>query len=205
MQTPRLIVVTDVAASAGDPVRLVERVAAPVAPGSLVIQLRDRELPARARLALGRRLVEVARSHAHRFVVNDRLDLAVLLGADGVHLPEAGVAAHEARRLLGPDAWISVAAHDPERAPPASASAVVLAPVLAPRKGREPLGLAALRRARQRLGRTTALYALGGVDAASAVACLEAGADGVAVVGAVLGGRDPQPLLAALGILSPSA
>jgi thiamine-phosphate pyrophosphorylase len=164
-------------------------------PGSVAIQLRDHDLSARARLELGRRLLALGAP----LIVNDRLDLALALGVSNVHLGERSMSPKDARRLI-PNAWISQACHDPERAGDLDADAILLSPVLAPRKGRPALGLPALARARARLSPGARLYALGGVDAESARACLDAGADGVAVQGAVLDGREPDPLLAALGI-----
>jgi thiamine-phosphate pyrophosphorylase len=168
--------------------------------GSVAIQLRDPALSARARLELGRRLLELVAPHAAGLIVNDRIDLALALGAPGVHLGERSISVGEARRLV-PDAWISVACHDPDAAHEQPPDAILLSPLLEAKKGRSALGLAALERARARLAPGTALYALGGVDADGARRCLAAGADGVAVIGAALDGREPAPLLEALGIL----
>jgi thiamine-phosphate pyrophosphorylase len=172
------------------------------------VQLRDKSLAARNRLALGRRLISECRGRDQSFVVNDRLDLALLLEADGVHLGEGSVAPADARTVLPDRAWISIACHDPGAVRRPDADAVLLSPIVAPRKGRQALGFDGLRSARRVLasaGDTTlpALYALGGVDADSARECLAAGADGVAVIGAGLDGRDPLPLLGALGIRAP--
>jgi thiamine monophosphate synthase len=128
----------------------------------------------------------------------------VLLDADAVHLGEASVDPADAKRLVPPDVWLSRACHDPEDAAEGLADAVIVSPVMESRKGRPPLGPAALTAAKgalERAGRTaTHVYALGGVDASSAPTCVMHGAHGVAVVGAVLDGRDPEPLLLALGI-----
>ena len=81
--------------------------------------------------------------------------------------------------------------------------AALLSPVVAPRKGRAAVGTTVLTCARGNIDahRSRALlFALGGVDATTVKACIDAGAHGVAVVGAVLDGRDPAPLIAALGI-----
>jgi thiamine-phosphate diphosphorylase len=171
-------------------------------PGSVVVQLRDRELPVRERLTLGERLLAVVRATGQRLIVNDRLDLVVLLGADGVHLPEQGVAPEAARDLLTQkglkDPWISCAWHAPAHPLSAAATAGVLSPILSERKGRVPLGLAALQMARASLQGGQLLYALGGVGAANAAQCLRAGAHGIAAIGAVLE-EEPAPLLRALG------
>ena len=202
---PRLIAITDtLVAPRGVLEARLEVLLAAAAPGSVMVQLRDRQLPDRERIALGRELRALTRRHRQLFAVNDRCDLAFLLETDGLHLGEQSITPGDARKLVGP-LWISRACHEPSRAEPLGADALVLAPVLAPRKGAAALGLLALGTAKAALGANALLYALGGVDAASAAACLAAGADGIAAIGAVLDGRDVLPLLEALGIRSPRA
>ena len=174
-------------------------VAEAAAPGTVMIQLRDRDLGVRERLHLGKRLLDVARRHGQLLAVNDRIDLALVLDADGVHLGERSVEPEDARKLVGPEKFISRACHDPARAEPRGADALLLSPVLAQRKGNPPLGVDAIRAARRVAG-DALVYALGGVDAEGAAQCLRAGFDGVAVIGAVLGVPSALPLLAALGI-----
>jgi len=200
---PVLMVITDESvASRGLLVERLERVLAQARPRTVLVQLRDPTLTVRARRALGARLRALCTRHDQWLAVNDRVDLACILGADGVHLGEHSVAPADARTLL-PYAFVSHACHDFETLDVVGSDAAVLSPVVAPRKGRAPLGIAALRRARELLDSrrsTTLLYALGGVDASSASACVQSGATGVAVIGAALDGRDPAPLLQALGI-----
>jgi thiamine-phosphate pyrophosphorylase len=196
--SPRLIAISDFSrGDAATRLARVERCLASARPGSVLLQLRDPELGARARLELGRRLVALARAHGQLFGVNDRLDLAVLLGADAVHLGEQSVDAADARRLL-PHAFVSRAWHALE-APPPGADALLLAPIFEARHGRPALGVEALRLARARVG-ALPLYALGGVTPERASQAMATSAHGVAVIGAVLDADDPKPLLAALGI-----
>jgi thiamine-phosphate diphosphorylase len=157
-----------------------------------MVQLREHARPARARLALGRELGERCRAHGQWLAVNDRIDLALLLGADGLHLGEKSVDPADARKLWG-TRWLSRAAHDPDQEDLAlrGADALVLSPIFAERHARPALGL-------RPFSATT--YALGGISADNARACLDRGAAGVAVVGAVLGQDDPRPLLEALDI-----
>jgi thiamine-phosphate pyrophosphorylase len=176
-------------------------------PGSVLFQLRDLELSLSERLSFGRELVNMAHAAGQALAVNDRLDLAVLLDADAVHLGEAGIETEDVRNVVGAELWITRACHSAERAAELDADAVLLAPVVAARKGRRPLGLDALTRARaalDRAGRGTQLFALGGVRAENAAACLGAGAHGVALIGAVLhDGEGPDSLgslVRALGI-----
>lgn len=179
-----------------------ERLARSARPGTLALQLRDRTRSARELVSLGTRLLEVARSQGQRLVVNDRLDFAKLFGIRGVHLGEGSVETADARRWLD-QPYVFRACHDPDRVDAIEAEAVLLSPVLASRKGNAALGLAALSEARARLERGskgTRLFALGGVEADSARACIAAGAHGVAAIGAAFETDDPEPLLRALAI-----
>jgi thiamine-phosphate diphosphorylase len=200
---PVLIVVTDenVAPPPALEARL-ERILASARPHSVLVQLRHLSFTVRARRELGERLRAACARHAQWLSVNDRVDLAHAVGADGVHLGERSMTPADARRLM-PQAFISHACHDFDALDATDSDAAVLSPIVAPRKGRAPLGMDGVRRARALLdsrGSQTLLYALGGVDASSAAACVENGATGVAVIGAALDGRDPAPLLRALGI-----
>ena len=200
--TPRLVAVSDQSvAGATATLERFGEIARLARPASVAFQLRDPELGARERLDFGRALVALARDAGQLVLVNDRLDLALLLGADGVHLGESGVETADARRLLGEGALVFRACHDPVAARTVDADAVLLSPVLEPRKGRPALGLEAIGRARAAAaGRAVAIFALGGVDAARARECLSAGAEGVAVVGALLGRVQGPALVRALGI-----
>lgn len=204
---PRLVALTDRSvASATETLGRFEHVARAARPWSVLFQLRDRELPALERLAFGRELRALCTKWNHWFQVNDRLDLAVLLGADGVHLPEASVTAHDARGIVGPTAFISRACHDEHAALDPAVDAWVLSPIFAPRKGNAALGLEAVGRLRARCDAASQrddrmrVWALGGVTARVAKACLRQGADAVAALGAVLAGDEIDALLSELGI-----
>jgi thiamine-phosphate pyrophosphorylase len=202
---PRLIAITDFS-RVGPAETLVrfERLAAAAAPGTVMLQLRDRERSSRERLAFGRELSALCRRTGQFLQVNDRLDLAVLSEADAVHLGESSVATADARRLIGSDRWITRACHDVTRVAEIDADGVVLSPILAARKGRAALGVEALQKARGRMdaggGGERRLIALGGVDAAGARDCFRNGADAVAVVGAGLLEGGAGELLESVGI-----
>jgi thiamine-phosphate pyrophosphorylase len=195
MRPPLLTLITAIDV-VPEPLLLARLAALSVLPAELrarvAVQLRDPELSGRALHALGARLREATAALGAALVVNDRIDLAILLGADGVHLGRRSVGIADARALLGPEAFISVACHDLDdvaRAAGHGADAAVLSPIFAtPGKG-PPLGVAALGEARRRIAaaaRPVSLIALGGVDAATAPVCLAAGADGVAAIRADL-------------------
>lgn len=190
---PELIVISD-AATFGDTLTISETElwCAARAPGTLMVQLRDKVLSASARLHLGKELRRITRRHGQALVINDRIDLVVLLEADGLHLAENSVGTADARMALGQDVWISRACHSPVLVDEyTDCDAIILSPVLASRKGNPALGLGALRVARQRLDaakdadgpmRAPALYALGGATPENRLECELAGADGIAMM-----------------------
>jgi thiamine-phosphate pyrophosphorylase len=200
---PVLIVITDenVAPETELFARL-GRVLALARPESVMVQLRHLSCAVRARRSLGERLRALCTHYRQWLSVNDRVDVASVVGADGVHVGERSLTPADVRRLL-PRAFVSHACHDMESLDRDGSDAALLSPIVAPRKGRPALGMDGLRRARALLDSRrspTLLYALGGVDAASAAECLANGATGVAVIGAALDGRDPAPLVRALGL-----
>jgi thiamine-phosphate pyrophosphorylase len=206
---PVLIAITDSARGAFERwlVQL-EHLFAAAAPGTVQVMLRDRELCVRERLALGTRLRELATRHEQTLSVNDRLDLAALLAADAVHLAESSVPVADARALasaIGRSWWISRACHHVADVGREPADGIVLAPIAAARKGRPALGTAGVERAAAELrgapvGSRSKLYALGGVSSANAASLLAAGADGVALIGALLEPDAPRLLVERLGI-----
>ncbi|MGI9431959.1 MAG: thiamine phosphate synthase [Myxococcota bacterium] len=178
-----------------------------VAAGVDLVQVRARSLSGRSLLAHTERILRAARDAAGasdrtvRVVVNRRVDVALACGADGVHLGFDGMPVADARRCLGPDAWIGVSAHDPGEVAAAGAAGADyahLAPIHAPLSkaaSRVPLGPAALTEAaRSRLP----TLAQGGITPENAAACLLAGAAGVAVTGTLLQAADPGAATRAL-------
>lgn len=207
---PRLIAITDASLLPVETLLArLGKLAAAAQPGTLALLLRDHALGARERLRLGQALRGVAREQGQVLWVADRLDLALLLEADAVHLGEGSVTASDARKLLGPQMRISRAWHAASLDGVDAASelhevdALLVSPVLAPRKGRPALGLSPFGVLGEQLrARNLAcqLYALGGISAENAAACLQAGAVGVAAIGAALA-EDARPLLKSLELL----
>jgi len=141
-------------------------------------------------------LRDLCAAHGALFIVNDRVDLALAVEADGVHLGQGDLPPAQARRLLGPDRLIGRSTHAPEQLQQAMADGCDYAGVgplqATPTKpGREPVGLDYLRQAAQIA--TIPHYAIGGVDAQLLPALLEAGGSHcrVAVVRAVMEAADP--------------
>jgi thiamine-phosphate pyrophosphorylase len=198
---PRLIVFTDTTRVAA-PLMLARftELAQRARAGSVLFTLRDYPLSARARWELGITISALAARSEQRFGVAERADLARAFSCSAFHLPEAGLSASEARRLLGPSVLLSRACHDLSVEPEPELDARLVSPIFEPRKGRPALGLPALQQAAEQGTARPALFALGAVNASNAAACLAAHAAGVAVIDAALA-PDPAPLLEALGIL----
>jgi len=196
-----------------DPAYAPAHVDAVVAAGSravghgLAVQLRHKgasraELRGRAQV-----LRALTAAHGASLVINGDPELAVEVDADAVHLPgfssdQALIA--RARRIVGPARAIHVPVHDEAElvmACDARADVLLVSPIFdSPGKG-PPRGLEALVRARAHLGHTgctARLYALGGVEVAHAAACRAAGADGVAIIRAMLDATDPIEAVRAL-------
>jgi thiamine-phosphate pyrophosphorylase len=196
----RLYLVTDRRQTAGRP--LPDVVEAALQGGVDAVQLREKDLPARDLAALAERLAGICRRHRARLLVNDRVDVALAVGADGVHLPADSFAPADARRLLGPEALIGVSTHtlaDARAAQDAGADFVVFGPLFdtpAKRIYGPPLGLAALAEVTRAV--RLPVLAIGGVRAAHVAAVRRHGAAGVAVVSAILGAGDPSAAAAAL-------
>jgi len=193
---PMLVLVTDRRGTAGRD--LVTVVDAALDAGLPAVQLREKDLPGRPLLALAERLrTATARTGALLFV-NDRIDVAIAAGADGIHLGGGSVPVHVARRLVGPDAMIGVSTHVPGEAP-AGADFAFFGPVWET-PGKEHVGSERLVEA----VRATAIpvLAIGGVTAGRVPTVRAAGAAGVAVIRAILAAPDParatRELLAAL-------
>ena len=163
------------------------------------VQIRDRELEGGALVAHADAVASAAREAAAKrgrdvtVIVNRRVDVALAIRADGVHLGFDAVDAATARELMGPAARIGISAHSPDEIAAAGpgVSYAHLAPIFAPiskASTRPPLGLDALREASTH---GVAVIAQGGIDAENAAEIVTAGAAGIAVTGAVLGAQDP--------------
>ena len=150
------------------------------------VQLRDPELCTRELLSFGSVLRERTASMGAQLVVNDRLDLAELLGADGVHLGRHSVSPDVVREHMGSKVWISQSCHsmaDLEASLDAGVELSVLCPIFPSPGKAEALGLGGLRAAIARAaGEAIPIMALGGLDLDGAQACLAAGAAGVASI-----------------------
>jgi thiamine-phosphate pyrophosphorylase len=159
--------------------------------GATFIQLREKHLAPRDFYREADSALREARARGARLIINDRADLSLALGADGVHLGQDDMPPRAARALLGREAIIGFSTHSVEQARAASRlpiDYVAIGPVFATssKENPEPLvGLEGVRRVREAVGRTH-LVAIGGITPESAADVIEAGADSVALIGALI-------------------
>jgi len=170
-----------------------EVVAAAVAGGAKLIQLREKALPARELYPVALRLRELTRKAGALFIINDSVELALVSDADGVHLGQDDMPVEAARKLLGPDRVIGVSTHSLEQALSAEregADYIGFGPVFptSTKDAGEAKGLDALREIRSRT--KIPIVAIGGIDKGNAGGVIAAGADAVAVISAVTMAED---------------
>ena len=183
---------------------IVEVVRAAIAGGTSVVQLREKECSTREMIKLARALLDVTRPAGVPLIINDRVDVALAVDADGVHVGQDDMPASIARRLIGPDKLLGVTAANPDQARQAMANgadhigcnAVFYTPTKTDTG--QPLGLDGFRQLAQSV--SVPVVAIGGVKAGNAGDLIRAGAAGVAVVSAIMSADDPAGAARALRI-----
>ena len=197
---PRLYLVTDRRLSGGRTTETI--VEAAVRGGATAVQIREKECPAGEFLDRGLRLKALLDRFGIPLIVNDAVEIAAACGAAGVHLGQSDASPAEARRLLGPDAIIGLSVETPEQADAACGWDVdylgvgPIFPTLTKTDAAAPWGLDGMRRLRRRT--RMRLVAIGGIDSSNAAAIIDAGADGLAIVSAIVSAADPESAARAL-------
>ena len=159
--------------------------------GAGLIQLREKRLPALHFYEHAKAAVAVAKETGAQVIINDRVDVALAAGAHGVHLGQDDMPPEAARRLLGEEAIIGYSTHNIEQAQEAlilPIDYIAIGPIFetSTKSDTSPtLGLEGLRAVRDAVG-DIPLVAIGGISHANAREVIEAGADSVAVISALL-------------------
>lgn len=164
--------------------------------GVRAVQLREKDLTARELLPLARELRQLTREYGACLLINDRIDVALAVEADGVHLGGGSLPVAETRALLGPQRLIGVSTHHPAEivtAAESGADFVTFGPVYFTASKAAygaPLGLAALRGACANA--PLPVFALGGVTADRLPELLASGCRRAACIGAILAASSPE-------------
>ena len=177
---------------------LIPRVEAAIDGGARVVQYRNKNQDRESRLALGLELRELCRRRSIPFIVNDDLEMAASLKADGLHLGQGDGDPREARRVLGPGTIIGVSTHTLSEALEAQAAGVdyIGLGAMFPSRSKEVEHVAGSELlAAIRSSISIPIVAIGGITRDNGASVIDAGADAVAVISAVL--SQPDPALAA--------
>jgi thiamine-phosphate pyrophosphorylase len=190
---PSLYVILDRGAARGRD--LLELLEAVIAGGCRMVQLRDKEWPSGRLLPLAERLRARCAAAGVTFIVNDRVDLALVVGADGVHLGQDDLPARRARPLLRPGMILGVSTHSLAQARAAQADGadyIAVGSMFATRSKAEfeLVGPDLLRAVRPEIRRP--LIGIGGIGHDNVGEVIAAGADGVSVISAVAAADDPR-------------
>jgi thiamine-phosphate pyrophosphorylase len=166
--------------------------------GATLVQLREKHLPALDFYEQSKAALDIAKQTGVQLIINDRVDVALAVGAHGVHLGQDDLPPDAARRLLGNLAIIGYSTHNIDQALAAVKLPIdylAIGPIFqtTTKTDTSPvLGLEGLRAVRRAIGEFP-LVAIGGITHANARAAIEAGADSVAVISAVL--SDPERIV----------
>jgi thiamine-phosphate pyrophosphorylase len=175
--------------------------------GATLVQLRDKVNETRAMVEEARALKAALQPFNVPLLINDRVDVALAAGADGVHVGQTDMAAEDARRLLGPDAIIGLSVNTEALAAAAPIEIIDYAGVggvyatTSKNQKKAPIGVAGLGRivgVFQRRRRGFPVCAIAGITRDNAAATIAAGADGVAVISALSHAPDPADAARAL-------
>ncbi|MGA7685817.1 MAG: thiamine phosphate synthase [Terriglobales bacterium] len=164
-----------------------------VSGGVTLLQYRNKSGNAREMVDQARELKRRVGTHV-KLIMNDRADLCLAAGFDGLHLGQDDLSPESARRIIGPDRLLGVSTHKPDQlaeADKTSADYLAIGPVFATSSKFNPdpvVGLEGIRRARELTRKP--LVAIGGITRTNARSVIEAGADSVAVISDL--SRDPR-------------
>ncbi|MFP3895921.1 MAG: thiamine phosphate synthase [Anaerolineales bacterium] len=187
-------VITDRQVAGDRPISQV--IEAALAGGATMVQMREKEGTTRELIAQGRALHGITRAAQVPLIINDRVDIALALDAEGVHVGQDDMPAPIVRRLIGPDRILGVSAGTVEEAHQAERDGATYLGVGdvygTPSKtdAGTPIGI-------EGIGEIAAavsipVVGIGGIDAENTAAVIEAGAAGVAIISAVVGAQDPR-------------
>lgn len=160
-----------------------------------ILQLREKHMPANRILELGRKIKQLCLRYDVTFIINDRIDIAAILEADGVHLGQDDLDVKSAREILGENTIVGVSTHAPEQALKAVADGadyIGVGPVFAtPTKpGRIPVGLEYAKWTSENI--EIPAFGIGGIDIENINEVLNTGLNKVAVVRAIINAESPQ-------------
>ncbi len=172
-----------------------DSVAASLKGGVQILQLREKNSNAARIIKLGKRIRELCSIYDALFIVNDRIDIAKVVEADGVHLGQEDIDIEVAREILGTNAIVGISTHTPEQAMKAQAEGadyITVGPVFETytKLVRQGVGLDYVKWASENI--EISFYAIGDIDLENANQVLKAGATRIAVDSAIINSSNPE-------------
>jgi len=173
---------------------LFEAVEAAIRGGVTLLQLREKDASGREFYELALQMKRVAASHHIPLIINDRLDIALAVDADGLHVGQDDLPVEVARRLLGPGKILGCSVSNEEEAVQAERNgadylgAGIVYPTGSKEVATPPIGVDGLRRIKEAV--SIPVVGIGGIGLHNVTAVKEAGVDGISVISAILGSRD---------------
>jgi thiamine-phosphate pyrophosphorylase len=161
-----------------------------VSGGAILLQYRNKQGSARQMLSDARNL-RLATGKGVRWIMNDRADLCLAAGCDGVHVGQGDLSPESARTVVEAGKWVGVSSHTMEQAIAADATSadyIAIGPIFATKSKEQPdpaVGLEGLKKVRAATHKP--LVAIGGITPANCRSVIDAGADSVAVISSLLG------------------
>ena len=180
--------------------RTIEIVREALKGGVDTLQLRDKgsKLTAEERFELGRQMQALCREYGALFFVNDDVEMAVRLGADGVHVGQDDMHLRDVREIVGADMYIGVSTATSEEAVNAQRDGAdcigvgAMFTTSSKADAGEPIGPVAITTIRKAVGNELPIVGIGGITRENAVLVMQAGADGVAVISAISRAESPK-------------
>lgn len=172
-----------------------DAVASALQGGVDILQLREKNMSAIKILELGKKIKQLCLQYGVTFIINDRIDIALLLEADGVHLGQDDLDVKSAREILGANSIVGISTHAPEQALKAVADGadyIGVGPVFATptKEGRIPVGLEYVKWVSENIDLPA--FAIGGINEENVEEVIKAGLKKVAVVRAIINAKSPQ-------------
>lgn len=162
-----------------------------------ILQLREKTMSASKIITLGKKIKQLCLQYGTTFIVNDRVDIALILEADGVHLGQDDLDVKSAREILGDNAIVGISTHAPEQASKAvedGADYIGVGPVFATptKQGKTPVGLEYVKWASENI--EIPAFAIGGINLENCEQVFEAGLKRIAIVRAIINADSPQKI-----------
>lgn len=165
--------------------------------GVTAVQLRERDLDSKTLFSLAKYLRELTSQHGAALIINDRVDIALAVGAEGVHVGSHSMPLGTIRKLIGPPAsgklLVGFSAHNMKEALEAEAGGadyITLSPIFPTHSKDKPIGPVAILQVKERV--RIPVIALGGINKETATEALENKADGLAVISAIIAHHSPR-------------